>query len=143
MECYRQSQVATREAPKPVSSGMKGIPPSFLPWRESEENTVSSVGQVSPIRFHHHLAELIRRPIGRVAHPGRLYGRLRSLLPFHGRSAFISFFLVSSRSLVVFRSLPFHIANDRHCGDDERRRLCSQPRVLVVDCSPVPNRVGL
>jgi len=46
VECYGQSQVATREPPKPVSDGMREIPPSFLPWRESKGNFVA--GQVEP-----------------------------------------------------------------------------------------------
>ena len=65
VECYRQSEVATREPPKPVSSGMGGIPPNFLPWRESERNTSSFIaGQVRPLSDFRHPAELIRRRIG-------------------------------------------------------------------------------
>lgn len=61
MECYQQSQIATKEPPKPVGSGMGGFPPNFFPWRDSEGNAISSVGQVRPQRFRHpHGAYLAR-----------------------------------------------------------------------------------
>jgi len=46
VECYTQSQIATREPPKPVGGGMRGIPPTFFPWRDTEGDSIASVGQV-------------------------------------------------------------------------------------------------
>ena len=51
MECYQQSEVATKEPPKPVSIGMRAIPPNFFPWRELEGTGISLVGQVRPARI--------------------------------------------------------------------------------------------
>lgn len=46
VECYQQSQVATREPPKPVDNGMGGIPPSFYPWRDTGGSLIYPAGQV-------------------------------------------------------------------------------------------------
>lgn len=50
--------VTMGEPPKPISSGMGGNPPSFLPWCEPEGNAASQAGQVRPLGFRYPLPNL-------------------------------------------------------------------------------------